>query len=149
MKIPRAPRPSSAAISAAMRGNRSTGTRPEWIVRSLLFRLGYRYKLHMSELPGKPDVCFPARRKAIFVHGCLWHQHASKHCPLSARPRSNLTYWSAKLDRNRERDIQNKKALSRLGWHVLTIWECDTRHPISLKARVRRFLGSTRVSEIN
>jgi DNA mismatch endonuclease (patch repair protein) len=68
---------------------------------------------------------------------------------LSARPRSNLTYWSAKLDRNRERDVQNKKALSRLGWQALTIWECNTRHPISLKARVRRFLGPTRVREIN
>jgi DNA mismatch endonuclease, patch repair protein len=143
VRIPPAPAPSSSAVTAAMRGNRSSNTRPEIRVRQLLFRLGYRYRTCKGGLPGRPDICFSARQKVIFVHGCFWHQHADTGCPLKTHPRSNLAYWTAKLERNVQRDRRNQKELRRLGWSTLTIWECETGELGSLEKRVEKFLGPT------
>jgi DNA mismatch endonuclease (patch repair protein) len=145
-RLPPVPLPSSPAVSAAMRGNRSRNTRPELAVRTLLFSLGYRYRVHAPHLPGRPDICFPSRRKAIFVHGCFWHQHMSKRCALRTRPKINPRYWNAKLRRNRERDEEICVAMKRLGWDTLIVWECETRHVEGLRRRVTRFLGSSRLA---
>ena len=105
---------------------RSTGMKPEMIVRSLVHGMGYRYRLHAKNLPGKPDLVFRPRRKVIFVHGCFWHQHPKKACKDGRAPKSNLGYWSAKLARNVTRDAKNLDDLRLLGWRVLVIWECET-----------------------
>ena len=108
-----------------MRAVRSRNTTPEMIVRRAATALGYRYRLHKAELPGKPDLVFGPRRKVIFVHGCFWHGH---DCPRGARtPKTNADYWRAKIARNVARDRENLVALERAGWRVLTIWECSTR----------------------
>lgn len=137
--VPPAPPPSSDAVSAAMRGNRRVNTKPELLVRQVLFRLGYRYRLHRADLPGKPDIVFPGRRSVIQVHGCFWHQHPG--CALCATPRANTKYWSAKLARNVTRDRESVKALKALGWRVLVIWECEARKSELIAKRAREFLG--------
>ena len=117
---------------------RKTNTKPELFVRSLVHRLGYRYRLHRRDLPGTPDLVFPSKRKVVFVHGCFWHQH---HCPLGTKqPRANPHYWLPKLARNKERDVTTQIALAQLGWSVLVVWECETRSESSLAKRLRRFL---------
>ena len=122
-----------------MRAVRSKDTSPEMAVRRLVHSLGYRYRLHVRPLPGCPDLVFPLRRKLIFVHGCFWHGHS---CPSgSNRPRSNEAYWTAKLDRNKIRDVRNKRLLKALGWGVLTIWECQLKNQRGLEKRVVSFLG--------
>lgn len=138
------PAPSSDAVSAVMRGNRGRDTKPELIVRKLLFAQGYRYRTHLSALPGKPDIVFTKRKKVIFVHGCFWHQHQSENCPLCSQPKSNTGYWAEKLRQNRDRDHANEKKLQNLGWNVLIIWECETHNEGLLKQRLRSFLGSGR-----
>ena len=106
-----------------MRHIRSTDTTPELTVRRIVTRLGRRYRLHGKKLPGKPDLVFARDRKVIFVHGCFWHQH--KNCIDGRLPKSNAAYWLPKLTRNRARDVENKRALSRLGWRYLVLWECE------------------------
>jgi DNA mismatch endonuclease (patch repair protein) len=104
---------------------RGKDTKPELAVRRLVHSLGYRYRLHVRSLPGKPDLVFASRRKIIFVHGCFWHLH-SRGC--GARlPKSRLEYWKPKLEGNRKRDSQHLKALRAAGWDVLTIWECQAK----------------------
>lgn len=141
MKVPRSPPASSSVVAAVMRGNsRRRDTRPELAVRRLLTRMGYRYRLHQSHLPGRPDISFPGRRKVIFVHGCFWHQHASEHCTLKKYPRTNLEYWRPKLRRNVERDAENVAALRSQGWRVRVVWECETAQQSRLMATLKRFL---------
>lgn len=102
---------------------RSRDTKPEWRIRSLLHRNGYRYRLHVRSLPGSPDLVFPARGKIIFVHGCFWHQHK---CKLGDRmPKSRVEFWQTKLQENRRRDRRNGRELRREGWDVLIVWECQ------------------------
>ncbi|ACL06392.1 DNA mismatch endonuclease Vsr [Desulfatibacillum aliphaticivorans] len=120
-----------------MKQVRSKNTKPEWIVRRTVFRLGFRYRLHRKDLPGKPDLVFPGRKKIIFVHGCFWHQHQG--CPASNRPASNTEYWNRKLDRNMERDQKNIEALENDGWRVLVIWECQIKDGEQLKTIIRDF----------
>jgi DNA mismatch endonuclease (patch repair protein) len=117
---------------------RGKDTAPELIVRRLVRRMGYRYRLHDRSLPGSPDLVFPSRRKAIFVHGCFWHQHRCYRARGRRLPVINRAYWLAKLRRNRERD----RALRRLGWRVIVIWECQARpaEVDRLTVRLRRFL---------
>jgi DNA mismatch endonuclease (patch repair protein) len=122
-----------------MRAIRSTGMKPEMLVRRLVHSLGYRYRLHRHDLPGRPDLVFSRSRKIIFVHGCFWHQHPG--CKLAHRPRSNLDYWTGKLARNVARDVAHLAALKKDGWKVLVIWECQTKKDARLAARVRRFLA--------
>ncbi len=112
-------------------------TAPEMIVRRLLHGLGFRYRLHRRDLPGKPDIVFPGRSKAIFVHGCFWHAHG---CAIGRPPKSRPEYWGPKLAANQARDATVAVALAELGWEVLTIWQCETRKPETLKATALAFL---------
>jgi DNA mismatch endonuclease (patch repair protein) len=113
-------------------------TAPELSVRKAARLLGYRYRLHVRSLPGKPDLAFGPLRKAIFVHGCFWHGHAG--CRYGRLPLSNLGYWGPKIERNRQRDRAHNRALRSAGWDVLVIWQCQTKHPDRLLAKLRKFL---------
>jgi DNA mismatch endonuclease (patch repair protein) len=106
-------------------------------VRSLVHMMGYRFRLHRKDLPGKPDLVFVSQRKVIFVHGCFWHAHA---CKAAHTPKSNADYWGPKLQRNKARDRKNIKTLENAGWRSLVIWECETRTPDKVKKRVSAFL---------
>jgi len=108
--------------SANMRQIRSKNTTPELLLRRMLYRLGYRFRLHRKDLPGKPDLVFPSRRKAIFVHGCFWHQHPG--CRYATRPATNVAFWAAKLRGNVDRDARKRESLEHMGWVVEVIWEC-------------------------
>jgi DNA mismatch endonuclease (patch repair protein) len=119
---------------------RSTDTRPEMLVRKMVYALGYRYRLHARDLPGHPDIVFRKRAKVIVVHGCFWHRHAG--CALARLPKSRLEFWLPKLEGNRKRDEKNKRELQRMGWKVLTVWECQMKRPAGLADRVRRFLDA-------
>lgn len=125
-----------------MRRVRSVDTAPELTLRRALHRLGYRYRLHDSALPGKPDLVFASRRKVIFVHGCFWHGHACRAG--RNRPATNLAYWSGKLERNHRRDRTNRRRLRSLGWDVLIVWECELREPGRVERRVIDFLDGRR-----
>jgi len=126
--------------SENMRRIRSVDTAPEMAVRKAAHRLGYRYRLHRKDLPGRPDLVFPSRKAAIFVHGCFWHQHS--RCREGRVPGSNRQYWSPKLAANVARDSRNRRKLRRLGWRVLTVWECEVSDS-RLDARIVGFLDDT------
>lgn len=111
-------------------------TKPEVVVRALLHRLGYRFRLHRKDLPGSPDIVLPKYRTAIFVHGCFWHQH--EKCPKARRPSSNLEYWNTKLDENISRDKRKENELSKLGWQIITVWQCETRDLESLSVKLQK-----------
>jgi DNA mismatch endonuclease (patch repair protein) len=130
---------SVAQRSANMRRIKGWDTRPELLVRRLAHAMGYRYRLHRKDLPGKPDLVFGPRRKVIFVHGCFWHQHEG--CRGGRVPESNTDYWVPKLRRNTERDAAARAALEARGWGVLTIWDCETRDESALRMRLSSFLG--------
>lgn len=124
--------------SALMARVRSKDTRPEMVVRSIVYRLGFRYRLHQRDIPGSPDLVFRGRKKVIFVHGCFWHGH---DCAAGRNvPSSRIDYWQSKLGRNRERDARNEEALRELGWGYLIIWECETKDPESLRTKISCFL---------
>jgi len=116
---------------------------PEIIVRKIVHRMGYRFRLHRKDLPGKPDLVFPNRRAIIFVHGCFWHHHPDPHCKDARLPKSNQDYWIPKLQCNRARDTENETALQAQGWRVLVIWECQIKDGATLEQRLRSFLDST------
>lgn len=113
-------------------------TKPEIAVRSSLHRMGYRFRLHRKDLPGKPDITLPKYKKVIFVHGCFWHGHAD--CSRSKRPSTNEEFWREKLDKNIERDKSTVNALKELGWDVLTVWTCEVNDTNKLKAKLLSFL---------
>jgi DNA mismatch endonuclease (patch repair protein) len=113
---------------------------PEITVRRLAHSLGYRFRLHRKDLPGKPDMVFPSRRAVIFVHGCFWHQHPDPDCKDARFPKSNTDYWRPKLLRNQARDKEHETALKALGWRVLVIWECQTKDEADLKKLLESFL---------
>ncbi|MFQ5535190.1 MAG: very short patch repair endonuclease [Sphingomonadales bacterium] len=121
---------------------RDKGMKPEMIVRRLTHAMGYRHRLHRKDLPGKPDLVFPSRRKAIFVHGCFWHQHDDPACKITRLPQSNRDYWVPKLQRNKERDAEHQANLRGMGWNVLIIWECEVRAGDNLADRIRHFLDN-------
>jgi DNA mismatch endonuclease (patch repair protein) len=114
---------------------RSKNTTPEISVRKAAHAAGLRFRLHRSDLPGTPDLVFPARRTAVFVHGCFWHRHA---CGRATVPATNVDYWAAKFDRNVRRDACNTAELRKLGWRCVRIWECETKDPNRLADIVRR-----------
>ena len=116
---------SAEARHKMMAGFRSKDTIPEMMVRRALHRLGYRFRLHRRDLPGKPDIVLPRHRTVILVHGCFWHQHAG--CSDGRMPRTRQEYWAEKFRRNSERDTAAAAALSALGWNVEVIWECEAR----------------------
>jgi DNA mismatch endonuclease (patch repair protein) len=130
--------PVDPARSAQMALIRSRDTKPEVRVRRALHAAGLRYRLNDRRLPGAPDLVFPGRRVALFVHGCFWHQHPG--CRAARMPKSRLVFWTTKLMGNVERDRRRQAELEALGWTVMVIWECETRKPeklASLAARVR------------
>lgn len=119
---------------------RAKDTKPEMVIRRLVHRLGYRYRLHVRDLPGSPDMVFPSRVSVVFVHGCFWHRH---NCTNGRRlPKSRVKWWREKLEGNRRRDQAQRRKLQRLGWRVLTIWECQTlsSKQDKLADRIVRFL---------
>lgn len=118
----------------------SKNTKPEMIVRRLVYSLGYRYRLHRKELLGKPDLVFFQRKKIIFVHGCFWHAHDCK-AGLN-KPKSNKEFWMPKLERNAQRDKENVRLLESQGWKILVIWECELKNKECLIGRIKSFLDS-------
>jgi len=127
--------------SANMRRIRSKGMKPEMKVRRLLHALGYRFRVHRTNLPGTPDLVFLGRKKAIFVHGCFWHQHPEANCRLAHTPRSNSEYWLPKLERTAARDAAALDALYSLGWQSIVVWECELKDEAAVVAKLRLFLG--------
>lgn len=119
---------------------RSTDTKPEMRVRRLVHGLGYRYRLHVRELPGTPDLVFPSRRAVIFVHGCFWHRH--ENCALARLPKSRLDFWRKKLESNTTRDAAQQERLRELGWRVLVVWECQLGDTAKLTDTIRHFLDN-------
>ncbi len=128
--------------SRNMAAIKSKDMKPEIVVRRLAHSLGYRYRLHRKDLPGKPDLVFGPRKKVIFVHGCFWHQHGETNCLDGRKPKSNTGYWDTKLNRNVERDATNVAELMSAGWRVEVIWECETKDLTKLAARLQDFLES-------
>jgi DNA mismatch endonuclease, patch repair protein len=125
--------------SRCMSRIRGKDTKPELIVRSLAHTMGYRFRLHRRDLPGKPDLIFPKLRKVVLVHGCFWHVHACRFGRVT--PATNVEFWASKRGANAARDRRNKAALRRAGWKVLTVWECEVKHVQRLERRLDRFLS--------
>lgn len=113
---------------------------PEMKLRRLVHRLGFRYRLHVGKLPGKPDLVFPARHSVIFMHGCFWHRHIG--CKLARLPKSRLDFWTEKLEANRQRDLIHQQQLQEEGWRVLVIWECELDDLEHVALVVKEFLGT-------
>ncbi|MER9309636.1 DNA mismatch endonuclease Vsr [Mesorhizobium australicum] len=116
-------------------------TKPEMVVRRLLHGMGYRYRLHRGDLPGKPDIVFGKRKKAIFIHGCFWHRHDDPACTLARLPKSRLDFWGPKLSANAKRDALKQDALKRLGWNVLVVWECEFRQGGTIREQAASIRG--------
>jgi DNA mismatch endonuclease, patch repair protein len=113
-------------------------TRPERMVRQLVYHLGYRYRLHDGRLPGRPDIVLSKTRKVIFVHGCFWHRHSN--CKNARLPKSKLDFWLPKLESNKMRDTRTRARLRQLGWRVFVVWECQLKRVDGLAARLQSFL---------
>lgn len=128
--------------SENMRRIRSGDTGPELALRRALHGLGYRYRVRPKGLPGRPDIVFPARRKAVFVHGCFWHRHEG--CPRARVPKTNSSYWGPKLAGNAARDAEHLAQLRQEGWEVLVVWECELRDKAAAVRRAAEFLGPPR-----
>jgi DNA mismatch endonuclease, patch repair protein len=122
---------------------RSRDTLPEKIVRSILHQLGYRFRLHSAELPGKPDIVLPRYGSVVFVHGCFWHRH--KGCPYSYTPKTRTEFWQAKFESNVRRDQSVTRSLRRAGWQVIVVWECQLRYPDKVALRLNKRLQASSV----
>ena len=120
---------------------RGVDTGPEITVRRLVHKLGFRFRLHGKDLPGRPDLVFPRLRSVIFVHGCFWHRHPNPSCKLARLPKSRVDFWKPKLTANRQRDLRNEAALMTAGWRVLIVWECELKDKEQLENKLREFLG--------
>jgi DNA mismatch endonuclease (patch repair protein) len=131
-------RAASLRRSAIMRSVHSGSTRPEVQTRRILRLLGYHYKLNAENLPGKPDIVITSKKVVIFVNGCFWHGHSCKRG--DRKPVSNAVYWENKIARNKARDISNRRRLRKVGWQVVTIWECRLRNEQSVEKRLLRLL---------
>lgn len=125
-----------------MKAVKARDTKPEKRLRSLLWNAGYRYRLHVKELPGKPDIAFSAKRIAVFMHGCFWHHH---ECQGGRMPKNNVDFWQQKLSRNRLRDSENVAALRRQGWTAVIVWECElAAGPEQVLKKLKKELGEPR-----
>jgi len=129
--------------SANMSKIRSVNTRPEMVVRSLLHRRGYRFRLHRNDLPGKPDIVLPKHKAIILIHGCFWHGH---NCKIASSPKSNKEYWTPKILSNRTRDARNLEKLREQGWHVLILWECEIRKIDIAEERILSFFADLKAA---
>jgi DNA mismatch endonuclease, patch repair protein len=116
---------------------RSKNTKPEMLVRRLVHGMGYRYRLHQADLPGRPDLVFRSQRKVVFIHGCFWHGHK---CRLGRMPKSRLEYWKPKITGNRERDVRTLRRLRGMRWRALVLWECQLHNLDALTNRIHTFL---------
>ena len=136
--------------SAQMRTVLGRNTRPELLVRSLLHRMGYRFRLHHAKLPGRPDLVFERRRKVVFIHGCFWHRHQDANCRLTRTPKTRLEYWEPKFVRNKGRDLEVTRQLREAGWQTLILWECQLRGSAAaeIEERLKSFLGPTRTTRL-
>lgn len=130
--------------SRTMARIKSKNTVPEIFVRKIIFRLGFRYRIHQRRLPGNPDIAFASKKKVIFVHGCFWHSH--KNCKKSTSPKSNTAYWIQKLKENTARDLYVKKQYKSMGWSLLVIWECQLDDPQRLETRINKFLSKEQIN---
>lgn len=117
---------------------RGANTKPELAVRSLLHRMGYRFRLHRRDLPGTPDIVLPGRNTIVFMHGCFWHGHV---CKRTKMPKSRVGYWNEKIDANRLKDARNRRKLKALGWNVVVVWECELKRPNQLAEKLRQAIG--------
>ncbi len=124
--------------SRCMAAIKGRNTKPELAVRRMVHAMGYRFRLHRKDLPGKPDLVFPRLGKVIFVHGCFWHMHTCRYGKV--KPKTNAAFWQAKREGNRARDRRHVRDLRREGWEVLTVWECQLRDPEKLERKLRTFL---------
>ena len=136
----------SAERRALMARVRRQDTEPELAVRQVLYKLGYRYRLHRSDLPGTPDICFPGRKKAIFVHGCFWHRHPG--CRRASTPKTRTSFWSEKFAQNVARDRRKVTELRRLGWEALVVWECQTEDQSDVSVLLADFLSREAVESL-
>jgi DNA mismatch endonuclease (patch repair protein) len=130
----------NAKRSSIMAAIHSENTKPELIVRRAVYALGFRYRLHAKDVPGKPDLVFRKMQKAIFVHGCFWHRHPG--CSRASLPKTRVEFWREKFEKNVTRDNRVRRALRRNGWRVLTIWQCELHDPARLTRRLSEFLGA-------
>ena len=119
---------------------RSKSSKPEMRLRRLVHGMGFRYRLHVKDLPGKPDMVFPARNAVVFMHSCFWHRH--RRCKLARLPKSRIDFWETKLEANRKRDKVQQRKLKKLGWRVLIVWECELRDAERVSRRVEEFLNA-------
>jgi DNA mismatch endonuclease (patch repair protein) len=119
-------------------------TKPERHVREILKKLGYRYRLQYSRLPGKPDFAFPAKRKAIWVHGCFWHRH--ENCSLARLPKGRQDFWIPKLEGNKKRDLEHQDKVRQMGWQILVIWECELSNQPSVESKIKHFLENYEIN---
>ncbi|MDE2884133.1 MAG: DNA mismatch endonuclease Vsr [Chloroflexota bacterium] len=119
---------------------RGSDTTPERVVRSLLHRMGHRYRLHQKNLPARPDIVMAGRRTVILVHGCYWHRHPG--CRFAYTPKTNRDFWEAKFQENVARDTRQRGQLHELGWTVITVWECETKNPATLAERLQTSIPS-------
>lgn len=131
----------SPETRSRMRRVRRRHTAPEIAVRKVLHSMGYRFRLHRQDLPGKPDIVFPSRKKVIMVHGCFWHGHLQ--CRRAKLPTKNAETWGRKIKENQARDNRNEAVLKELGWRVMVVWECETRDLTTLANRLVLFLSNT------
>jgi len=125
--------------SALMRSVRQKNTAPEMIVRRALHALGLRFRLHLANLPGTPDIVLARHSTVIFVHGCFWHRHNG--CARTTSPKTRAAFWNFKFEANMKRDKMKSRTLRQLGWRVITVWECETRNLEKLKTRLARLFG--------
>ena len=126
-------------MMAAIRGK---DTKPEMVVRRFLHRAGFRFRLHVKDLPGKPDIVLPRYRTVILVHGCYWHRHPG--CHFATTPKTNSAFWLDKFEKNVERDRRNVEQLEKAGWRVIIAWECEVKSPERLEALVAEIIGRDR-----
>lgn len=136
LMVDRVPPATRSRIMASVVGK---STKPERLVRSIAHAMGYRFRLHRSDLPGKPDIVFPKRKCVILVHGCFWHGHA---CKRDKMPKSNVAFWNDKIMKNQIRDVRVVAELEKLGWRVLILWECETKNLEVVKEKLISFLGA-------
>ena len=121
----------------------SRDTKPELAVRSMLHRLGLRFRIHRNDLPGSPDIVLPRHKTVVFVHGCFWHRHS--RCRFAYMPKSRVQFWCEKFDRNMARDREAQRSLRAMGWRILVVWECELRNPSRLTNRLARRLKPSSV----